>query len=111
MSRLSSTTARKHNDSLVPCKDRVEAAVQAIKQDPTLSQQRAAVMNEVSESTVRARQRGRTARRDTRPNSSNLKKPEEESLIQYIKKPEAQGFAPTLTYVRRHGQPTACSTW
>ena len=99
MSRLSSTMAQQHNDSLVPYEERVEAAVQAIKQDPTLSQRRAAAMNEVSESTVRARQRGRTARRDTHPNSSNLKKSEEESLIKYIKKLGARGFAPTLTYV------------
>jgi hypothetical protein len=91
--------AQQHNDSLVPYEERVEAAVQAIKQDPTLSQRRAAAMNEVSESTVRARQRGRTARRDTHPNSSNLKKSEEESLIQHIKKLGARGFAPTLTYV------------
>jgi hypothetical protein len=81
MSRLSSTMAQQHNDSLVPYEERVEAAVQAIKQEPTLSQRRAAAMNEVSESTVRARQRGRTARRDTHPNLSNLKRSEEELLI------------------------------
>ena len=52
MSRLLSTMAQQHNDSLVPYEERVEAAVQAIKQDPTLSQQRAAAINEVSESTV-----------------------------------------------------------
>ena len=56
-------------------------------------------MNEVSESTVRARQRGQRARRNTHPDSSKLKKSEEKTLLQYIRKLKARGFAPTLTYV------------
>ena len=52
MSRLLSTIAQQHNNLLVPYKERVKAAVQAIKQDLTLSQRRAAAINEVSKSTV-----------------------------------------------------------
>ena len=38
-------------------------------------------------------------RRDTQPKSSRLTKTEEEAIIQYIKKQDARGFAPTLSYV------------
>jgi len=56
-------------------------------------------MFEVKRRTLRDRRDGKLSRRDIHPNSSNLKKLEEEAIARYIRRLEARGFAPTLAYV------------
>ena len=85
---------------LLSREDRVILAIQFIKSNPTISQRRAAAIYNVPESTLRTRRAKTTSRRDSHPNSSRLTKPEEETVVQYIRKLDARGFAPTLNYVR-----------
>jgi hypothetical protein len=85
---------------LLPREDRIILAIQAIKSDALLSQRRAAIIYNVSESTLRTRRAKTTSRRDSHPNSSKLQRHEEETIVQYIRKLDARGFAPTLSYVR-----------
>ncbi|RII21692.1 hypothetical protein CUC08_Gglean000858 [Alternaria sp. MG1] len=85
---------------LLPREDRIILAIQAIKSDASLSQRRAAIIYNVSESTLRTRCAKTTSRRDSRPNSSKLQMHEEQIIVQYIRKLDAGSFAPTLSYVR-----------
>jgi len=85
---------------LLPREDRIILAIQAIKSDALLSQRRAAIIYNVSESTLRTRRAKTTSRRNSHPNSSKLQRHEEETIVQYIRKLNARGFAPTLSYVR-----------
>ena len=80
--------------------DRLILAIQAMKSDTSLSQRRAAAIYNVPQSTLSTRRAKTPARRDIHPNSSKLVKHEEETIIQYIRKLDARGFAPTLSYVR-----------
>ena len=84
----------------LPYEDRIILAVQAIKHDASISQRRAAAIYNVSESTLRTRRAGTASRRDTYANSSRLQRHEEETVVQCIRKLDARGFAPTLSYVR-----------
>ena len=61
--------------------------------------QRAAVVYKVPETTLRRRRAGTQSTRDTYPKLSALTKAEEQTLVQYIKKLDAQGLAPTLRWV------------
>jgi len=72
-----------------------------MKSNALLSQRRAATIYNVPESTLRTRRARTAARRSLHPNSSRLKKHKEEAVIQYIRKLNARGFAPTLSYVRK----------
>jgi hypothetical protein len=65
-----------------------------------MSQRRAAVVYDVPESTLCTRRAKTTSQRDSHPNPSRLTRPEEETVMQYIKKLDARGFAPTLSYIR-----------
>jgi hypothetical protein len=85
---------------LLSTEDRVIQAIQAIKSDALLTRRRAAHLYNVHESTLRNRRAGKASRRDIQPNRSKLQRLEEEAIIQRIKKLDAQGFAPTLSYVR-----------
>ena len=85
---------------LLPAEDRVILAIQAMKSNASLSQQRATTIYNISRSTLSNRRARMAARRDIHPNSSKLQRHEEEVVIQYIRKLGAQGFAPTLSYVR-----------
>jgi hypothetical protein len=64
-----------------------------------MSQRRAAAVYDVPESTLCTRRAKTTLQRDSHPNLSRLTRPEEEIVMQYIKKLDARGFAPTLSYV------------
>jgi hypothetical protein len=77
----------------LPRADRLIFAIQAMKSDTSLSQRRAAAIYNVPQSTL-------GTRRDIHPNSSKLVEHEEETIVQYIRKLNARGFAPTLSYVR-----------
>jgi hypothetical protein len=88
------------NIELLPREDRIILAIQAMKSNALLSQRRAAAMFNIQESTLRRRRAGKTSRRDISANSSRLSRSEEEVIIQYIRKLDERGFAPTLSYVR-----------
>jgi len=92
--------SQQRNLELLPREDRIILAVQALKSDASLSQRRAATIYNVPESTLRTRRAKTTSRRDSHPNPSRLRRDEEESIIQYIRKLDARSFAPTLSYVR-----------
>jgi hypothetical protein len=102
IAHLSTVTvmSQQHDMELLPHEDRVILAIQAMKGDPSLSQRRAATIYNVLQSTLSRRLAGTTSRRDSRANSSRLTKHEEDTLVQYIKKLDARGFAPTLGHVR-----------
>jgi hypothetical protein len=85
---------------LLPREDRIILAIQAMKSDVSMSQRRAAAVYNVPESTLRTRRAKTTSQHNSHPNPSRLTRPEEETVMQYIKKLNAQGFAPTLSYVR-----------
>jgi hypothetical protein len=83
----------------LPKKDRIKLALQATKEPQNLSVRRAAVVYNVPKSTLHDRRAGKQSTRDTHPKSSALTKAEEQTLVQYIKKLDAQGLAPTLRWV------------
>jgi len=83
----------------LPYEDRIILAVEATKGPQKLTERCAAGLYNVSRRTLHRRRVGTTSRRDTQPNSSRLTKAEEEAIVQYIKKEDARGFAPTLSYV------------
>ena len=83
----------------LPYKDRIALAIKATNGLQNYSERHAAKLYDVSRRTLRRRRVGTTSRRDTQPNSSRLTKSEEEAIIQYIKKQDTRGFAPTLSYV------------
>jgi hypothetical protein len=78
---------------LLPREDRIILAIEAMESNVLLSQRRAAAIYNVQESTLRTR-------RNISANLSKLSRHEEEVVIQYIRKLDARGFAPTLSYVR-----------
>ena len=75
---------------------RVVLALEAIKNDKNLSIQAAAKIYNIPAITIRNRRDGRTARRDTRPNSTNLIESEEQAIIQYVLKLAIRSFPPRL---------------
>jgi hypothetical protein len=85
---------------LLPREDRIILAIQAIKCNKELSQRRAATIYNVPESTLRTQRAKTTSRRDSYPNSSKLLRSKEEVLVQCIRKLNARGFAPTLSYIQ-----------
>ena len=85
---------------LLPRKERIELAIKAMESNANLSQRRAATVYNVPESTLRRQRAKPASQRVIYPNCSKLTKQEEEVLVQYIRKLNARGFAPTLAYVR-----------
>jgi hypothetical protein len=86
---------------LLPREDRIILAIQAIKSNALISQQRAAAVYNVPKSTLCTRRAKTTLQRNSYPNLLRLTRPEEEIVMQYIKKLNARGFAPTLSYVHK----------
>jgi hypothetical protein len=85
---------------LLPNEDKILLAIKALNLDKTLSKQHAATMYRVSRRTLRD-QRAKTAlQRNTHPNSLKLLRHKEDTIVQYIRKLDEQGFAPTLSYVQ-----------
>ena len=60
---------------------------------------RAAIVYKVSKTTLLRRRAGARSTRGTHPKSSNLTMAEEQTLVQYIRKLDQQGLAPTLRSV------------
>jgi hypothetical protein len=83
----------------LPKEERIKLALQAIKEPQNLSLRRAALVYKVSKTTLRCRRAGKQSTRDSHLKSSALTKAEEQTLIQYIKKLDAQGLVPTLRWV------------
>ena len=79
--------------------ERIQLALKATKEPQNLSVRRAAIVYQVSRRSIDRRRAGTQSTRDTHPKSSALTKAEEQALVQYIKKLDAQGLALTLCCV------------
>jgi hypothetical protein len=83
-----------------PSKERqIQLALQALKQDATLSLQRAAAIYNVSRATLSDQRAGRPSQADYRPKSMNLTKTEEGVVVEYILELITRGFPPRLAAV------------
>jgi hypothetical protein len=80
--------------------ERITLAIKAIKSNASLSQQHTAAVYNVPETTLQRQRAKPASERVTYPNSSRLQRHEEDTIVQYIRKLNKQGFAPTLSYVQ-----------
>lgn len=80
----------------LPKESRVILALQALQRDKNLSIRAAAKIYNIPATTIRDRRNGRTARRDTRPNSINLTESEEQAIVQYVLDLATRSFPPRL---------------
>ena len=71
-------------------------AVQAIKQDSSLTYGRASAIFNVPKTTLYDRMNGKRARQDTRSASCRLTELEEGTIVRYILDLDARGFSPRL---------------
>jgi hypothetical protein len=85
---------------LLPREERIDLAIKALKSNANLSQRRAAAVYKMPESTLRRQRAKLASQRVIHPNACKLTMQEEEVLVQYIRKLDARGFAPTFAYVR-----------
>ena len=83
-----------------PQTDRIILAIQAIESDASLSLRRAAAVYNVPETTLQRQRVKPASDHNTHHNASKLRRHEEEAIVQSIRKLDARGFAPTLSYVR-----------
>ena len=70
----------------------IQLALQALEQDATLSQRRAAAIYGVSQSTISKRRARQPLRVNTMPNSRNLTNTEEWVIVKHIVNLVKQGF-------------------
>jgi hypothetical protein len=77
----------------------IQTALQALKQDASLSLRRAATIYNVSHTTLSDRRAGRLPQADRWPKSRNLAKTEENVIVKHILELVARGFPPRLTAV------------
>jgi hypothetical protein len=83
------------------CKEaHIILAIQAIKQDASLSSRTASSLYSIPKSTLQDRRAGKPARGDCEANSKKLTKLEEEVIVEYILNLDSQGFGPTLATIR-----------
>ena len=83
-----------------PCKDNsTNLALQAIKNDPSLSARSAAKLYKVSHVTLTRRMKGSTSRRDSPPNSAKLTKLEEKVIIEKIIDLDSRSCSPRISGV------------
>jgi hypothetical protein len=75
---------------------RIILALEALKNDDTLSLRAIAKIYNVSATTLMRRRTGRPARRDTTPNSRRLTGSEEKAIIQYVIELSERAFPPRL---------------
>ncbi|APA09357.1 hypothetical protein sscle_05g041270 [Sclerotinia sclerotiorum 1980 UF-70] len=78
---------------------RILLAIEAINKDQKLSIRKAAKLYNIPRTKIQRRMDGTTPRIESRANSHNLTKLEEEVLIQYIIDMDERGFAPKLNGV------------
>ena len=107
-------------NNLLPSKEsRLQTALLAIQRDATLSQRRAAVIYNVSHSTLSTRLAGKQFRRDCTPNSTNLRPTEEEVIVQHTLDLDTRGFPLRLAAIKdiadllrkERGQPPVGVNW
>jgi hypothetical protein len=92
--------SQQHDLESLPRTERIILAIQAMKSDASLSQRRAAAAYNVPETTLR-RQRVKPASTNiVHHNASKLQRHEEDTIVQYIRKLDERGFAPTLSYIQ-----------
>ena len=77
----------------------INLAVEALKQDPKLSQRRAAAIYKVPQSTLSARRAGRLPRVNYMPVSRGLNNNEEQVIVKHILHLVKRGFPPRLLAV------------
>ena len=70
----------------------INLAIEALKQDATLSQRRAAAIYRVSETTLRKRRAGRPSRANSIANLRKLDNNEEDVIVDHILELVARGF-------------------
>jgi hypothetical protein len=75
-------------------------AVQALKNDASLSIRHAAALYNSEESRIRRRRAGVASRRDYKANLKNLTKLEEEAIVDFIIKLDSKGFSLTLAAIQ-----------
>ena len=73
----------------------LQLALSDIQSQRVQSQQRAAAIYNVPQSTLSDRRAGKRSRRDCEANSKRLNKLEEEAIVKRILEESARGFAPT----------------
>jgi hypothetical protein len=88
------------NAQLIPKEARIQLAIQAIEQDPSLSVRRAAQLYNAPRRTLNNRRAGMDSRRDCQPNSIKLSKTEESVIVQHILDLDTRGFPPRLAAVQ-----------
>jgi hypothetical protein len=90
-----------HSNALKPYKEaQIQLALQAIKQDVTLTLRRAATIYNVSYRTLGNRRAGMPSRRDCTPNSRKLLPTEETVIVQHVFDLDLRGFPPRLAAVK-----------
>ena len=77
----------------------IQLALQALKQDVTLSLRRAAAIYKVPRSTLSDQRTGRPSRADSMANSRKLDNNEEEVIVKHVLELDARGFSPRLSDV------------
>ena len=77
----------------------IQLALQALQQDATLSQQRAAAIYRVPQKTLSDRRAGRPSRADSIAKSRSLTNNEERVIVEHILELVARGFPPRLAAV------------
>jgi hypothetical protein len=75
-------------------------AISAIDQGQIRSENKAAAIFNVPQSTLNDRRAGKAARRDCQPKSKKLTELEEEVIVRHILELDSRGFAPSLNAVR-----------
>ena len=75
---------------------KVQLALAALKQDPKLSERRAAAIYSVPRTTLHARRVGRPSRDDSMANSRNITNAEEEAIVKYVLELVEHGHPPRL---------------
>jgi hypothetical protein len=81
---------------LLPNESRVILALQALKNDNTLSLRAAAKTYNISAATLMRRHDGKPIRRDLPANSRRLTDSEEKAIVQYILELDTRAFPPRL---------------
>jgi hypothetical protein len=77
----------------------INLTIEALRQDPTLTQRRAAAIYKVSQSTLSKRRAGKPSRADSMANLRNLDNNEERVIVQHILDLNARGIPPWLAAV------------
>jgi hypothetical protein len=97
---ITTTTMPRQQRQLDASKERqVNLAIEALKQDPKLSQRRAAAIYRVPQKTISDRRAGRLSRADSIANSRALDENEEQVIVKHILYLDERGFPPRLSAV------------